>query len=305
MSFKTKSNNRIRQKTSKRKNTIALMFLTIENHFHNDLWKQFLKGNQDKFRIYCHPKYPKMITQESFLHNKLINNLCHTQWGHLVCAYYNLLEEAFRDKSNVRFVYFSDSCIPIVNSNTAYNQLIAKLNKSFYSPEVDTHIIKQRYNSKSIFDGKLNAHRLRKLKIFKLIKHSAWFALNKTDAKALLSKKEAFQSLNHIPGGDEHILSLINYEKLEKKCITHVSWNYDLMKLWRNNKTKLWEDYDKETNLKKKQEKWNLIQQCRKANAHPREWTTSINIDDFSPSSCLFIRKIMPSCDVAPIYNLI
>ena len=45
---------------------IALLFLTIDNHNQPDIWNLFLENTSSTFNIYCHPKYPKKVTQ-SFL----------------------------------------------------------------------------------------------------------------------------------------------------------------------------------------------------------------------------------------------
>ena len=35
---------------------IAFLFLTIEDLNHEYLWKEYFKGNEKKYNIYCHPK---------------------------------------------------------------------------------------------------------------------------------------------------------------------------------------------------------------------------------------------------------
>ena len=89
---------------------IAFLFLTIDNPNFPDIWDFYFKDHQDKINIYIHPKYPDRVTWQK---DKIINNLKETEWGFIVDAYKSLFRQSLLDKSNVKFITISESCVPI------------------------------------------------------------------------------------------------------------------------------------------------------------------------------------------------
>ena len=104
------------------KGKIAFLFLTRDNINNYDIWKKFLKGNEDKYSIYVHPKYPQKITQQ-LIKDNIINETIETGWGTIGAVRANLLmlKYALMDPNNMMFILVSESCMPIQNFNNFYN----------------------------------------------------------------------------------------------------------------------------------------------------------------------------------------
>ena len=226
---------------------IALLFLTIDNHEQPEIWNKFLKDNKF-FNIYCHPKYPNTVTHP-FLKKNIIKTLSATSWGHLVLGYYNLLEAAYKNKDNYKFVYLSNSCIPIKSAAIVYNELI--INNATYADtrqKLNKWDIENRYKKHS---NLLNKYNITK---FNFIKHSGWFVLNRQHAQVLLDHKILFKYFNKIKAGDENILSILkaNQMKIQERIITCVKWDNISYFKYIKEKKKLWELHDATTDKEKK-----------------------------------------------------
>jgi hypothetical protein len=96
---------------------IAFLFLTIKDVNFPKIWDEYFFGNENKFSIYIHPKYPNEVTWHKEF---IIKNLVVTEWGLIVKAYIELLKEAIKDKQNYKFIFLSESCIPIQSFNNLY-----------------------------------------------------------------------------------------------------------------------------------------------------------------------------------------
>ena len=139
------------------KGKIAFLFLTRDNINNYDIWKKFLKGNEDKYSIYVHPKYPEKVTQQ-LMKDNIINETTDTGWGTIGAVRANLLllKYALMDPNNMMFILVSESCMPIQNFNNFYN-FIFKDMKS-YIPYFIEHI--EKYNQ--IINPKISRDQFRK-----------------------------------------------------------------------------------------------------------------------------------------------
>ena len=284
---------------------IALLFLTMDNHNQPDIWNLFLENTSTTFNIYCHPKYPKKVTQP-FLKKNIIPSLSETSWGHLVLGYYELLNEAIKNKDNYKFVFVSNSCIPLKNSSDVYDELIkdecsyADLNLTM--TDWDTEF---RYNK---FKSQLDSFDINKSNY---IKHTGWFVLNRYHTELLLRKKDQFKFFNTVPAGDEHFLSILkaNQMKLINKVITCLSWDKEAYPNYMKYKTKLWQKYDSISDSGEKKKILQLMKKAKKIAvdlaSHPKTYTsiTKDNLQLFLDCKCLFVRKIAPECDVDIVMN--
>lgn len=288
---------------------VALMFLTKNKHAQPKIWDKFFKGNEDKFDVFTHTSQRNSKTSP-FLKKNIVKNV-RTEWGHLINAYHILLETAYKESKNaIRFVYLSDSCVPIMSGEDAYIQLIKSPGKTFVDmprPDEDS----KRYFKKSNLDGKPNNIRFEKVGILQkhFFKHSGWFALCKADAKILLSNRSAFLAMNHIRGGDEHILSILKRNvknSLLNRPITYVDWNLKEQTKWKKDYEKLWKAFD---SSKKDEDKLRLKTKITKHIKdgrrfwHPKTFfeVDKKDIEKFKKSGCVFARKIDSSCDVSLI----
>ena len=303
--------------------TVALMFLTMADHAHPQIWNTFLHKHQHKFDVFCHPYLPfskkdripdgAHVIQKnprSFLNGHVIPNRVPTRWGHLVNAYYALLQTAYRQAPRaIRFVYLSDTCVPVIPPDEVYRRLLADQNATFIDSPRPHENADRYHQEKSRIDRRPVAPRLKKVGIRRVdfFKHGGWFAPCRRDAQRLLAHRDAFNALNYVSAGDEHILSILKRRKydsdvcLQQRPITYVYWDLNRKLKWQEQKMRLWHEHDSETDPKQQAKLMKEIQLCRHAYMHPEEWKTLVtktDVNTFQRSGCLFARKIMPGCNI-------
>ena len=254
--------------------------------------------------IYKHP--------HSFLNGHVIPHRARTKWGHLVNAYYTLLKTAYEAvPTAVRFVFLSNTCIPVRTAKEAYSFLTAKSDTTFMDSPRPTDDHARFYKKFSKLDHKPVEPRLRKAGVLpdQFFKHSGWFAPCRADAAKLLQCHEAFDALNNVYAGDEHILSILRRPQFAKTThlihhpITYVEWDKEGQQLWTATKSDLWERFERETTLKGKQaihKQILLWNHQGRVYCHPRTWTkqlTNKDIATFRNSGCVFARKIEKTCN--------
>ena len=275
---------------------VALLFLTINNHNKPKIWEKFLKGNK-YFNIYCHPKEAKKVSN-SFLKDNIVDNLRKTSWEHLVLAYYQLLKSAYCDKENYKFVFVSDSCIPVKKPEKVYKALLStKKSLVDTNHRLNKWDLQKRYSPYKKILEKLG------IKKDNLVKHTGWFCLNRRDSKLILSKYSIIKVFNEMPAGDEFFLSILvaKNRKFKEKAITCVDFSQGIKnyKEYIKKKTVLWKKHDSEKNHSKKKELRDKIHKMKvaasKLAAHPREYTkiTKEDLALFKKRGCLFARKFI------------
>lgn len=117
---------------------IAFLFLTISAAHHEQLWRDFFAGHEDQCSLYVHAKYE--IPASSLLHPYRIPETCPTTWANTMRAQIALLKEALKDPDNDKFVFVSESTIPLATFDMAYQRLTATPHSIFmYRP--NPHII--------------------------------------------------------------------------------------------------------------------------------------------------------------------
>ena len=348
---------------------VALMFLTVGDHQQPQLWTEFLKHQSHRFSIYCHPAFPDQVPDTSFMrgptgpsstfhkfrkqptkgnqqgvlpHCRLIRKP-HTRWGHLVLAYYQLLQQAFHDTScnNQRFVFLSDTCVPCAPPKRVHETLLGNLDATyFYSDKPEANA--DRYDA-TVSKPWLNMHPREKrtlhtkpVKCNKLLadagvtrshffKHSGWFSPNRRDTKRLLDHEDAFRALNMVSAGDEHILSILKRSEyagssqLENRMVTHVEWDTTLMaqhKALRHKEQDEGEDafWGRMTRLKRTAPAEHAAYMGHRnrlmhANMHPVEYKTQISpslVRKCQEHGSMFVRKVGKACrDVKLLRGLV
>jgi hypothetical protein len=106
---------------------LAFLFLTIDDLNQHNLWERFFKGaDSNLFSVYVHPKFPDRVTQ-SLLLGHLTAHVVDTYWAHIsqIKALNHLLEEALSDDENAKFIYCSESCIPLYDFASIYKAIMA------------------------------------------------------------------------------------------------------------------------------------------------------------------------------------
>lgn len=326
---------------------IALLFLTRADHEQPKLWQTFLNNHHHQFSVYCHPACAKHVAHHSFLHctphgspheGLLPAYKCipkpNNRWGHLTLAYYQLLHHAFNDteNNNQRFVYVSETCVPCTPADTAYKHLTSDLDATLMDAPQPT-ANSDRYDqtikdpSSCAFPNHKPPFRTKTTRCATLLersgvlrehffKHSGWFSPNRRDAERLLKHKDAFEALNMISAGDEHILSILqrpSYKpttKLKKICVTHVDWDYQKMQkcktMLRKENDAFWANLDAHPAAKHKYIK--KRNELKEANMHPIQYNSFVpttKLQHCKRMHCVFLRKVRRSCNTYNIHKML
>lgn len=206
---------------------IAFLFLVLDNPNFPKLWDSYFKGHSDKYTIYIHPKYKAKCTWKK---KNIIKNIQDTEWGFITRAYIELMQEAYKDKTNYKFVTVSESCIPIKSFDKFYNDVMND-NRSWVKR---MNISNYDYSSRIMIQKTLPFPK-------HFMKHYARFCLNRDHVKILLSKSDELEFFHNMQVGDEFFLSVLYPFKnsIKNFNITYDDWDYiDLMKRDLNNKIK-------------------------------------------------------------------
>lgn len=99
---------------------VALLFLTREDLNFPDLWKNELQACAHLYNIYVHSKKPM---QHPFFKPYRISKIVPTSWARHVKAWQALLQEALKNPENVKFVFVTESCMPLYRLSTIYRVL--------------------------------------------------------------------------------------------------------------------------------------------------------------------------------------
>jgi hypothetical protein len=98
---------------------VALCFIISYKHILNkeELWKTWIKENQDIINVYFHYKDIKQIQSQWILEHCIPENCIYqTSYYHVIPAYLSLMNYAFnQDKANKWFCFLTDSCCPIIS----------------------------------------------------------------------------------------------------------------------------------------------------------------------------------------------
>jgi hypothetical protein len=196
---------------------VAFLFLTIHDVHQPDLWTQYLVKT-DKFSVYAHPKIPKIRTP--WLRAAVIPKRAKTGWGHITEAYYRLLEEALKDPRNQKFMFLSESCIPLKGFDAFYQKVVTDdvgLRKSYVKlMPISGYDRQQRIETQKGYEA------------VSFIKHYARMCLSRVDAEKVMEnslrgrKMRAFFNGMHV--GDEFFLSAIGKENFEDFEMTYDNW---------------------------------------------------------------------------------
>lgn len=227
---------------------IAFLFIARNRLPLDIVWDVFFQGEKEnKFSIFVHSRpgflFNKATTRSVHFLNRQLNSSIQVDWGGatMIQAERILLEHALLDPLNERFVFLSDSCIPLYNFSYTYDYIMST-STSFVDSFADTK--EGRYNPK--MDPVIPVHNWRK--------GSQWVVLTRKHAHVVVRDDTVFpmfqqhckrKSLpefwrdqplpadgskehNCIP--DEHyVQTLLAQEGLEgeitRRTLTHTSWD--------------------------------------------------------------------------------
>ena len=118
---------------------LAFLFLIYDEINQEELWHNFFrKIDKTRYSVYIHYKYNKPL---EYFEAYKIDETVPTDYADLslVKAQNVLLREALKDAKNERFIFLSNSCIPLKDFDYIYNALFAK-DLCFFNMAKDEHI---------------------------------------------------------------------------------------------------------------------------------------------------------------------
>ena len=179
-------------------NKIAFLFLTMGDINQPKVWTDYFR-NQNKYTVYLNPKYPELVKTEWLKDRIIPKRVENTGWGFITEAYHNLLEEAMKDKDNVKFVFISESCIPLKSFDALYTKMMTDdLRTSYVKFMKPSHYDKQERIATQAGYQKYEP----------FIKHYARMCLSRYHGEKLLKKDFGFFNSMHV--GDEFFLTLLH-----------------------------------------------------------------------------------------------
>ncbi len=102
---------------------IALLFLTLANVYHEGYWKDFLQGHENQYSLYVHSK--NALSNNSFFKPYEMKLKVQTTWARTMNAQVAILREALKSPENEKFIFLSESTIPLQDFDTVYATVMA------------------------------------------------------------------------------------------------------------------------------------------------------------------------------------
>ena len=190
---------------------LAFLFLTINTVFHEPVWIDFFTQHEDQYSLYVHPKHP--VPENSFFKPFELSETVPTSWLNTMEAQIALLKEALKDPANEKFIFLSESTIPLQSFEFVYNSLMSHPCSQFY-------YCKNRRANRSFPPYPSS----------KLYKNSQWIVLSRAHAELMVADDELIAHFITSPHDQEHYPStfLVHHQLLDeviKKDVTYVLWN--------------------------------------------------------------------------------
>jgi len=259
---------------------IAFCFLSIGDVSQPNLWTRFFSlAPHEKYRIYCHPKEPELVTSQ-FLRNGIVRNRVATKHGDvsLVQATLSLFSAAFHDDPKIQyFVLLSESTIPILPLDQIYKVVERQARRSIVNYSVPPPNSEHHKRLSSVTKPELFA------KAF--FQHDQWVVLHRSHVVKLLDQAP-LSAFKYVFAPDEHYfmnvlvhLKCATLDEFVKHAVTYVNWQE------RTTKT----------------HKDPITGQVIGVTVHPKTYyrLSELDVGQALGANCWFIRKVDSTCDCA------
>ncbi|KAL0377403.1 UNVERIFIED_CONTAM: Glycosyltransferase BC10 [Sesamum radiatum] len=193
---------------------IAFLFIARNRIPLDMVWDVFFQGDaENRFSIYVHSRPGFLLnsatTRSTFFLNRQINDSIQVDWGEasMIQAERILLQNALTDPFNERFLFLSDSCIPLYNFSYIYDYIMSA-STSFVDSFADTK--ESRYNPRM--------HPV--IPVDNWRKGSQWVVLTRKHARIVVEDETVFPifqlhcKATKRPGGE-----------ITRRSLTHSSWD--------------------------------------------------------------------------------
>ncbi|XP_072981106.1 glycosyltransferase BC10 isoform X2 [Typha angustifolia] len=227
---------------------IAFLFIARNRLPLDMVWDAFFRGEKEgRFLIYVHSRpgfvLNRVTTSSLYFHGRQVNNSIQVDWGEssMLEAERILLRNALMDPFNERFVFLSDSCIPLYNFSYTYDYIMSTPT-SFIDSFADTK------------EGRYNPRMNPIIPVYNWRKGSQWAVLIRKHAEVVINDHAVFPEFqkhcrrrslpefwrdhpipadaskehNCIP--DEHYVQTLIAQKgfegeITRRSLTHTSWD--------------------------------------------------------------------------------
>lgn len=211
------TNARYAREVKKDAPKIAFLFLIVDHVFHEDYWKKFFVGHEDKYSLYVHAKHG--IMKSGFFKPHLLPLFVPTRWEHTMNAQIELLRAALKDPLNRKFVFVSESTLPLQDFDDVYASFMSHPYSQFLTMK-NPHL----KPGVALFNVRRGIRGIpRKIQQ----KHTQWIMLNRKHARLLLEnaqflKESVYCDNEHYPGT---ILALHGcLKEIVQHDFTYVNW---------------------------------------------------------------------------------
>ncbi len=164
---------------------IAFLFLIISNINHENIWLNFFTNHQDNFSLYIHSK-ETMPASSAFKQFELSTKVA-TTWENTMNAQIELLREALKDKDNQKFIFLSESTIPLQPFDFVYETLMSNSKSQF--------AYAHNYDSNRTWES---------IPTEKALKNSQWVVLNRKHAELMVKDTTLINIMTKSPFDNEH-----------------------------------------------------------------------------------------------------
>lgn len=198
---------------------IAFLFLTIGAVFHEHFWRDFFQGHEDRYTLYAHAKND--VPESSLLFAHQIPVKVPTTWLNKMRAQIALLQEALKNPDNEKFIFLSESTIPLATFDTVYEKVTATPQSIFmYQP--NPHLIPG-----TIFFNP--ARNLQPIPPELQYKNYQWVVLNRKHAQMMVEDTYYISIIEKYAIDDEHYESTFLachglLSEVYQKSMTYVYW---------------------------------------------------------------------------------
>ncbi|PKA55159.1 hypothetical protein AXF42_Ash003796 [Apostasia shenzhenica] len=164
---------------------IAFLFIARNRLPLDVVWDAFFQKQEGRFSVYVHSRpgflFNHATTKSPYFYGRQVNNSVQVDWGEasMIQAERILLQNALKDASNARFLFVSDSCVPLYNFSYIYDYIMSS-STSFVDSFADTK--EGRYNPK--MHPIIPMHNWRK--------GSQWVVLLKKHAEVVVNDDKVF-----------------------------------------------------------------------------------------------------------------
>lgn len=198
---------------------IAFLFLTIGPVFHEHLWRDFLQGHEDSYTLYAHAK--NYIPESNLLFSYQIPSKVPTTWSNTMRAQIALLKEALKDPDNVKFMFISESTIPLTTFDVVY-QRVTQTPHSIFMYHPNPHLVEG-----SIFFN--TARHLYPIAKELQYKNYQWVVLNRKHAQLMVDDSYYITIIEKHALDNEHYESTFLachglLSEVEQKSMTYIYW---------------------------------------------------------------------------------